>query len=759
MTIFMSQPDNFALYQPLVAGALWMAARGLKGHPRSFALGGLLVGLATLSRNDGVLVGAVLGLTFLYDRWRAWRTDGARPPAIPWSAAIACAALFLARHGPVVDPPARGVRLALAVDRVGQGPVHPRRSRSGTRSRRRRRSTTCSGMGLGPLLVSRIGGLVAAIVIFTTLVAAGILLPFMIIGGWARRRSVDFGPFFAYAAILFAFSAIVSAVHVPGGTFIHSAVALAPHAYILALEGIAVAVGVDRGPTAALEPRRGHAAVHGLHPRDRRPRRDPGRDRTYRTWDGVRVDRKAVAAALDLAGAAPDARIMSIDAAGFRYWTGRGGVVSPNDPIDTIRAGRRGLRDRVARRRAGRHRPRPRAGRGRRPAAVDRPAGRHDPGPGRRSPPRSSTRSASAPRTSAARRSRRPRRRLARSLTHDRRDLALQALLVFAVALLVRILAASIVVFPQPEDTAYYVGVARNLLDGHGLTSDAIWSFQTPPLVVPAAGVRGLAAAADVPRRDPDGDPRLDVRRRPVGVGRRRGGRAGARVADRRRRGDRSRPAAGRVRVLAVGAGLTAAVYLPLVLHSALPDSTMPFAVLALSACAADAAAAARGRDAPARRLAADRRSASLIGLAALTRNEAAFVGFAWLVVVWAATRRAGPPEGRPRRGAGARRARRLRPVDGPRLARVREPAAGPGARERALGDRLRHLRLVRPADAVALPRGRAGGAARDARRRPRPQPVHGPADPGLPDVVHRARRAAVVRPPAVRRAARDPFA
>ena len=66
-----------------------------------------------------------------------------------------------------------------------------------------------------------------------------------------------------------------------------------------------------------------------------------------------------------------------------------------------------------------------------------------------------------------------------------RRDLALQALLVFAVALLVRILAASIVVFPQPEDTAYYVGVARNLLDGHGLTSNAIWSFQTPPLSFP----------------------------------------------------------------------------------------------------------------------------------------------------------------------------------------------------------------------------------------------------------------------------------
>ena len=36
---------------------------------------------------------------------------------------------------------------------------------------------------------------------------------------------------------------LVSAVHVPGGTFIHSAVGLAPHAFVLALEGIAIAVG------------------------------------------------------------------------------------------------------------------------------------------------------------------------------------------------------------------------------------------------------------------------------------------------------------------------------------------------------------------------------------------------------------------------------------------------------------------------------------------------------------------------------------
>jgi hypothetical protein len=218
-----------------------------------------------------------------------------------------------------------------------------------------------------------------------------------------------------------------------------------------------------------------------------------------------------------------------------------------------------------------------------------------------------------------------------------RRDLALQALLVFAVALLVRILAASIVVFPQPEDTAYYVGVARNLLDGHGLTSNAIWSYQTPPLSFPRPAfevwlplptflaaipmaVLGLTFASAQWASIIVGAlvPVLAWR-------------IGADAAL-----DRGLSAS-RVRVLAVGAGLTAAVYLPLVLHSALPDSTMPFAVLALAACAL-MPRLLRDADAGTLRLIDARLIALgvLIGLAALTRNEAVFVGFAWLVVVWA---------------------------------------------------------------------------------------------------------------------------
>lgn len=53
-------------------------------------------------------------------------------------------------------------------------------------------------------------------------------------------------------------------------------------------------------------------------------------------WDQIRDQRQAVGTAMADAGAASTDRVMSIDAGGYRYWTGRGGVVTPDDPIETI---------------------------------------------------------------------------------------------------------------------------------------------------------------------------------------------------------------------------------------------------------------------------------------------------------------------------------------------------------------------------------------------------------------------------------------
>ena len=62
----------------------------------------------------------------------------------------------------------------------------------------------------------------------------------------------------------------------------------------------------------------------------------------------------------------------------------------------------------------------------------------------------------------------------------SRREAWLGAGLVFIVALLVRAWAAAQMPFPIPEDATYYCGAARNLVDGHWLTSNALWSYVIP---------------------------------------------------------------------------------------------------------------------------------------------------------------------------------------------------------------------------------------------------------------------------------------
>jgi hypothetical protein len=214
-----------------------------------------------------------------------------------------------------------------------------------------------------------------------------------------------------------------------------------------------------------------------------------------------------------------------------------------------------------------------------------------------------------------------------------RREAWLSALAVFGVALVARALFAGQVVFPKPEDTAYYVGVARNLVEGRGLVSDALWSYATPPLVFPrpafevwlplptflaaipmlvlgptlaAAQVMSVLVGAVVP---------VLAWRLAADVAAERG----------------MSPV--RARTLALGTGLTSAVYLPLVLHSALPDSTMLFAALALGACLLMTRVLADPRGA---RLTDPRMIGIglLMGLAALTRNEAAWLAVTWVALV-----------------------------------------------------------------------------------------------------------------------------
>jgi hypothetical protein len=235
----------------------------------------------------------------------------------------------------------------------------------------------------------------------------------------------------------------------------------------------------------------------------------------------------------------------------------------------------------------------------------------------------------------------------------SRREALVSAAAVFAVAMVVRIVAAAAVGFPIPEDTAYYAGVARNIVEGRGLISDALWSYQTPPLVVPRAAFEvwmplpSLLAAVPIALA---GAANWFRAAQVVSVA---AGsvvavlawRLGADVA-----AEMELPV-GRARTMGVGTGLVAAVLGPLVVFGALPDSTAIFAALSLGACllmariaagevagraataaAASAGAHARGFGRPDGRLLA---LGALLGFAALTRSEAIWLGLAWAVVAW----------------------------------------------------------------------------------------------------------------------------
>ena len=220
----------------------------------------------------------------------------------------------------------------------------------------------------------------------------------------------------------------------------------------------------------------------------------------------------------------------------------------------------------------------------------------------------------------------------------SRREALISAAVVFAVALIVRSVAAAVVGFAIPEDTAYYAGVARNAVDGRGLVSDALWSYQTSPLVVPRAAFEvwmplpSLLAAVPMALVGTanwfrDAQVVSVLASSIVAV---LAWRLGADVA-----AEMSLPA-GRARTVGIGSGLVAAILGPLVIYGAIPDSTAPFAALSLAACLLMARIAARGGEPAGRRI--DARLIGLgllLGLAALARSEAIWLALAWVVVAW----------------------------------------------------------------------------------------------------------------------------
>jgi 4-amino-4-deoxy-L-arabinose transferase-like glycosyltransferase len=334
LTPFFGQPDNFGLFMTLGALALWLCARGMRGDRRAFVLGGAVVGLAALARNDGVLLGVPFALAFARELVRG----RGRGQVIGWSAAIGCIGLFGLFYGPwlyrqlevfgSIAPSAANGRI-LWISDYGQlfsvtAPATP---------------ATLLADGWGPFLASRLSGLLSALGQFALLPLVVVLTPFALIGASARRRDTNVVPMLIYGLVLFAASGLVFAVHVPYGTFIHSAVALLPHTFVLVVIGVGGAVRwiAERRPTwdAATATRRfayGAVAVAFLGA--------VGQSLiTIGEWRAVRDVESRLAAALVVAPHSD--RVMSGDSGAYHYLSGHPGVISPNDDLATIESAMR----------------------------------------------------------------------------------------------------------------------------------------------------------------------------------------------------------------------------------------------------------------------------------------------------------------------------------------------------------------------------------------------------------------------------------
>jgi hypothetical protein len=332
MLVYVPMVDSFAVFGVAGFTALYAATRAVRAPAGSWWLvvSGLAVGLATLTRIDGMLL-AIAPAVAWFNRRGIGPWASIAPP-LPWRAALASAlaavivlAPWLLRQQLVFGTPfpsAGGHTLWITSYNEQFSIGHP--------------------VDLGTYLASGPAAIVASkltswglLIGRTAVLLGGAFIISFAYGLWRDRRRPELAPFLAYWVVLFVVMGALFTLHAPQGAWYHSAWAWLPFAIPLAVASFIPAVerlgrsapmfARSRNQTFLFRAAVAGAVVLSL----------VGSFSLIVGWRGDRQRLDAAASFLE-AQARPDDVVMYIDPPSLTLATGLRSVPFPYDPFPVI---------------------------------------------------------------------------------------------------------------------------------------------------------------------------------------------------------------------------------------------------------------------------------------------------------------------------------------------------------------------------------------------------------------------------------------
>jgi 4-amino-4-deoxy-L-arabinose transferase-like glycosyltransferase len=239
--------DNFGIYAWTAGLALIFLGQGMQGRAWHFALAGLWIGLAHLSRADAPLLLVIALGVFGLTRTRAWQTNrqrqqqgnvasaDARPAALPWTALLGLLALYLLVMAPWF---ARNLIVAGAILPPGGTKTIWLTTYNDFFSYGKDISLqSYLAWGWGNIALSKLQALgqngLALLAILEFAPA-----PFAAIGLWRLRRSSKALPWLLYLLLLYLGLSLVFTFPSQRGTLLHSFIPLLPFLSLATIAGL-----------------------------------------------------------------------------------------------------------------------------------------------------------------------------------------------------------------------------------------------------------------------------------------------------------------------------------------------------------------------------------------------------------------------------------------------------------------------------------------------------------------------------------------